>query len=1073
MKKLIYLFIFGFVFYAQTEAQTIIMSNTTTNACGGNIVNPGGFGGYPAGANVVTTICPSVPGQCVRLNFTAFDLDLFGDDQLVIYDGPTTASPIIGTFTSNGNPGSIQSSTQSANGCITLRFTSSAFPFIPGTGFQANISCVTCEDPPPPPPTSCANAAPFCTNIQGGITFPASTNIASEPGPDYDCLFTQPNPAWYFLEILDPGLLTIFMQSTPLVDIDFIVWGPFNSLDNVCVGQLTAANVVDCSYSAASTETATIPNALTGQFYLFLITNFSNQPTNINFSQTGGTGSTNCQIFCDITAATATPTACNNATNSYNLSGSVTFSNAPTTGTLTITNSNGGTQTVNAPFASPFNYAINNITANGGAENVSFAFSDAPNCTFTVNYTAPQPCSPNVCNVVAGSNSPVCTGQAINLTATPTAGATYAWTGPNGFSSTLQNPIINSSTLAMAGDYSVTITLANGCTANSTVSVTINQTPAAPTALSNSPICEGNTIDLTAENVAGAIYTWGGAGITPGIAALQNPSIANATVAMSGTYQVTVTLNGCISPAGTVEVGVFAIPTEPVISANANPICSGQDLELSITSPLLPSTGVTYTWTGPNGFTSSNATPTINDIQLNQAGNYAVFVDLGGCVSPIGNLAIAVSDAPAVDAGPDVQLCSSTPINIGSPGLPGVTYSWSPANFISDPNISNPTITPVNSTNNTVTLTYTLSATQNGCTSTDEVNVSATPIPVANFTVPPGQCFLNNSFGFVAAGDIPSTATFDWIFGPSASIASSTLRNPSGISFSSTGPQAVTLIVSNNDCVSLPFTANVEVFRMPVANFVADVYAGCDPLKVTFTNLSESPGGVLNFTWDFGNEKFSSQANPFLIYEEPGLFTVSLLATSPNGCSDRYTANDLIRIDPAPRSAFNTDPFGETTIVKPEIYLIDYSTNANQGMYIFSNGDIIEELNATYTFVDTGMYTITQIVSNEFGCSDTSSKLFRYEHGFKLYIPNTFTPNNDGKNDYFRVYGEDVIDFKMIIYSRWGQILYVTYDMDNGWDGKTGLSNKSIQQDTYIYHVEATNRLGEKVTHQGPLFLIK
>jgi gliding motility-associated-like protein len=1069
MKKNINTIFIFFLSVIAIQAQTITMTNTTVNVCQGAIENPGGYGSYTAGLDIVTTICPTTPGQCVRLSFTDFVLDEGYEDELIIYDGPNTSSQIIGIFSGDDVPGIIQSSTASPNGCITLRFVSDPFPFFTGIGFRANISCVTCE---PPNPFTCSNAAPFCTNVQGGYTFPASTNISSEPGPNYGCLQSQPNPAWYYLEILNPGDLTIFMQSSPLEDIDFIVWGPFQSLNNVCIGQLTGANIVDCSYSGQPTEIANIPGAQTGEFYMFLITNFSNVPTNINFSQTGGTGSTNCSVFCEITNATANPSACNNATNTFNISGNINVANPPTTGTLIITNSSGGTEVINPPFTSPIAYNFNGIIATGGAETLTFSFSDS-DCSFTTNYTSPQPCSPNICNVIATSNSPSCTGQIINLNATATAGATYSWTGPNGFTSTIQNPIINNVTPAMAGVYTVTLTLSNGCTATSSVSVVVNPTPETPVAGSNSPVCEGNPINLTASTINNVTYNWSGIGITPPIANLQNPSIPNSTVAMSGVYAVTATANGCTSPAGIVNVGVFSIPTTPVIAASANPICSGQNLVLSITSPALPTSGVIYSWSGPNGYSSTSSQPSIGNIQVNQAGTYSVFVDLGGCVSPTGNLSIAVNEAPIANAGPDVQLCSNTPIAIGSPGEPGVIYSWSPTNFISNPNISDPTITPINNTTNTSTVTYTLSATQNSCTSTDQMIVTTTPIPAATFAVPSGQCFSNNSFGFVALGEIPSTATFEWTFGSSANTPISNSRNPSNIVFNSTGTHPVTLTIENNGCISQPFTANIEVYRMPVANFIADVYSGCDPLNVSFTNLSESPGGLLTYTWDFGNQQFSTQTNPSIVYEQTGVFTVRLTATSAQGCVDRYTVTNLIRVDPSPRSAFNTDPFRETDITNPNVYFFDLSTNATNGFYLLSNGDTIPDLTTYYTFRDTGDYIITQIVSNEFGCSDTSSKMFRFNYGFKIYIPSSFTPNNDGKNDIFKVYGEDVKEFLMIIYSRWGQILYVSYDMDNGWDGRTALSDKISQQDTYIYYIEARDKLGKKVVHQGPLFLIR
>ena len=90
----------------------------------------------------------------------------------------------------------------------------------------------------------CITATPFCTGTN--YSFPASTNTTAPIGPYYDCLFTQPNPAFYYLEIDQPGNITIQMQSTPSSDIDFICWGPFNDPNTMC-DSLTAAYVEDCS----------------------------------------------------------------------------------------------------------------------------------------------------------------------------------------------------------------------------------------------------------------------------------------------------------------------------------------------------------------------------------------------------------------------------------------------------------------------------------------------------------------------------------------------------------------------------------------------------------------------------------------------------------------------------------------------------------------------------------------------------------------------------------------------------------------------------------------------------------
>ena len=144
----------------------------------------------------------------------------------------------------------------------------------------------------------CADAYPFCTD-EGMYEFPAGVNAGSgETGPDYDCLYTTPNPAWYYMKMSDPGDMDIYMYSTPSVDIDFCCWGPFADPISPCPNGLTSDKVVSCSYSAAPTENCLIPStAQTGEYYILVITNYSNQACNINFSKVGGSGSTDCTII--------------------------------------------------------------------------------------------------------------------------------------------------------------------------------------------------------------------------------------------------------------------------------------------------------------------------------------------------------------------------------------------------------------------------------------------------------------------------------------------------------------------------------------------------------------------------------------------------------------------------------------------------------------------------------------------------------------------------------------------------------------------------------------------------------
>jgi hypothetical protein len=223
--------------------------------------------------------------------------------------------------------------------------------------------------------STCATAQAICSN-PGNNIIPASTGAGNAaPGPNYGCLTTQPNPSWSFIQIQTSGNISLQMSGSAGGDIDFIAYGPFASLATAC-SNLTAGNTAGCSYSGASVETFNLVGAVAGQFYIILNTNFSNAVQNIVFNQTGGSGSISCVNVCNITGMVNSPGACSPATNQYNLTGTLSTSGLPTAGSLTITNSCGGTPIVlTAPYTAPITYTFNNLPSNGATCSVTARFS--------------------------------------------------------------------------------------------------------------------------------------------------------------------------------------------------------------------------------------------------------------------------------------------------------------------------------------------------------------------------------------------------------------------------------------------------------------------------------------------------------------------------------------------------------------------------------------------------------------------------------------------------------------------------------------------------------------------------
>jgi len=171
--------------------------------------------------------------------------------------------------------------------------------------------------------------------------------------------------------------------------------------------------------------------------------------------------------------------------------------------------------------------------------------------------------------------------------------------------------------------------------------VVVNQTPTVLTIGANSPLCSGQTLSLTSTSTVGATFNWSGPNSFTSTA--QNPTIVGTTTLASGVYSVTATINSCASAANTVNVLVSQTPTVLTIGANS-PLCSGQTLSLTSTSTV----GATFSWSGPNSFTSTAQNPTIIGTTTLASGVYSVNASIGGCASATNTVNVLVNQTPTV-----------------------------------------------------------------------------------------------------------------------------------------------------------------------------------------------------------------------------------------------------------------------------------------------------------------------------------------------------------------------------------------------------------------------------------------
>ncbi|MCS6904939.1 MAG: T9SS type A sorting domain-containing protein [Bacteroidia bacterium] len=304
----------------------------------------------------------------------------------------------------------------------------------------------------------------------------------------------------------------------------------------------------------------------------------------------------------------------------------------------------------------------------------------------------------------AGTN-PVCEGGILELFAASTPGSTFYWQGPNNFTSTFANPWKANVTLADAGIYTV-VAILGGCTSQPAfVNVQVQPSLSSPTIQTNSPLCSGQSLVLSAPYIEGASYLWQGPG---GFSSSAVQTIVENPVA--GEYSLTIRLGRCEVTVPPIPVQIKPIPATPAVVSSVQ-ICSGNNLSLNIMNPEM---GATYIWEGPSDFSIETTQNVLirNNLTTADAGGYFVRSVVNGCTSVAAVTRVIVNSAPqGIRVTSNGPICSGDNLQLTASFMPGVIYYWQgPGNFVSFRNTA--TLPAVNAG---ATGVYTLTATLNGC----------------------------------------------------------------------------------------------------------------------------------------------------------------------------------------------------------------------------------------------------------------------------------------------------------------------------------------------------------------------
>jgi len=298
--------------------------------------------------------------------------------------------------------------------------------------------------------------------------------------------------------------------------------------------------------------------------------------------------------------------------------------------------------------------------------------------------------------------------------------------------------------------------------------------------------------------------------------------------------------------------------------------------------------------------------------------------------------------------------------------------------------------------------------------------------------------------------------------------------------------------VTVSDGCSLDAIDSVQVIinSLPSAFLNAVDSNGCAPFSASF--ILNTDIGV-SFDYDFecdGIIDYSGTSTaPSHTYNDPGIYDVCITITTSSGCETQLIAPGIIEVYPVPIASFSADPW-TTTEIDPSITFIDESIGALQYDWNFGDGetvsglvnDVIVTSNTIGTiglpvhfFSTPGEFDVTQTVTNQYGCIDQITYTVIVNPEQTIYVPNSFSPNGDGKNDFFVPIGLglDTENFVMYIFNRWGEQIYEAHSINQPWDGSIKGRAEIAQEDVYVWMVKAMNIDGSAVNLRGHVTLLK
>lgn len=583
----------------------------------------------------------------------------------------------------------------------------------------------------------------------------------------------------------------------------------------------------------------------------------------------------------------------------------------------------------------------NATVAASGVYSLNVALGSCTSRVFTTNITVNVP--PRT-PVPVSANSPICAGENLNLTVAGSVGATYLWSGPNGFTSTLTNPTIAAATLSNAGEYTVTVTVQGCAPLSGIVNAVINDIPSSVSATNNSPVCVGGNLVLSASAIPGATYQWSGPG---GFSSnLPNPSLSNVNLTQGGVYSLVVRVANCQNTLSATTAVVINAQPRVTLSSNS-PVCQGNTLSLT---PSLQNANWSYVWQGPGGNVGNESVLNIINAAPTDGGVYTLSVTAQGCAPTQATARVTVNpNATSVSVSNNSPVCAGRSVTLSSTGIPaGSVLSWQGPNGYRS-SLASPSFMATNVSQGGV---YTLSVLIPGCTAqsfttTVVVNlVPPLPIPAANSPLCQG--------GELNLSVTPAPGVSYFWQGPANFNAITESGTIADVTLLNAGVYSVVAFIG--ECSSAAATLNVQVNPIPAAPSLETIQAACLTGKV---QLTATAPGASQYYWEGPNGFVSTSQSPTIpsfAFENAGFYSVVAIA---NNCTSAVAQTELVSALSADVRAIT----GDTVLCEGGILNLGVSPTPG-AIYTWRGPNNYSSMGNSFAIVDalpnqSGVYTIT------------------------------------------------------------------------------------------------------------------